>query len=181
MRIQDAFSLCLSLALLLALASCTSTYEQRELTAPSAVLDTTRKVVVALPADGRYSTTVYADSGRTTAQAVVDAFASHAASATTLDASAGHSAESALSAARGANAGYLALPEILHWEDRATEWSGREDVLAVRLSVYEVPSGSLLASAEIHGKSKWMTFGGDHPQDLLADPIQHYVAGIYGR
>ncbi|WP_254924651.1 DUF4823 domain-containing protein [Aeromonas sp. A35_P] len=29
------------------------------------------------------------------------------------------------------------------------------------------------------GKSKWATFGGDHPQDLLPEPTEKYVNSLY--
>ena len=54
---------------------------------------------------------------------------------------------------------------ILHWEDRATEWSGKADRVKVSLPLYR--SGSLVGSALVTANSSWWTFGGDHPEDLL--------------
>jgi hypothetical protein len=34
-------------------------------------------------------------------------------------------------------------------------------------------------SVIIKGKSGLATFGGDHPQDLLAKPVSAYVNGLY--
>jgi hypothetical protein len=55
---------------------------------------------------------------------------------------------------------YYVDPEILHWEDRATEWSGRPDTIEIRISIYDSTSEDELASAVLKGKSKWATFGG---------------------
>jgi hypothetical protein len=67
----------------------------------------------------------------------------------------------------------------LHWEDRATEWSGKSDRLEIQLVIFNVHTGDELANATLTGKSKWATFGGDHPQDLLENPILEYVASLY--
>lgn len=77
------------------------------------------------------------------------------------------------------NSGYLVVPIILHWEDRATEWSGKSDRLEIQLSVYDLETQEELASSVLTGKSKWSTMGGDHPQDLLPDPVNSYVESLY--
>lgn len=71
--------------------------------------------------------------------------------------------------------GYYVIPEILHWEDRATEWSGIPDRLEVKLSIFD-GNKKELASTIITGKSKWATLGGDHPQDLLPEPLVLKIA-----
>jgi hypothetical protein len=76
---------------------------------------------------------------------------------------------------------YYAVPEILHWEDRATEWSGIKDKLEIKLTVYEAARPAPVASTVLSGKSKFMTFGGDHPQDLLPALIGAYVQSLYAR
>jgi len=36
-----------------------------------------------------------------------------------------------------------------------------------------------VANSSFTGKSSWFTFGGDHPQDLLAKPADEFVRGLY--
>ncbi len=108
---------------------------------------------VAVPLDGRFEATLYGGSGAMTAQA--------------------------LASAKAGGFGYLLYPEILHWEDRATEWSARPDVATVKLSVLSVSTGAVLDSAVIDGKSGLATFGGDHPQDLLPKPTGEYAASLF--
>ncbi|ELW8199044.1 DUF4823 domain-containing protein, partial [Yersinia enterocolitica] len=67
----------------------------------------------------------------------------------------------------------------LHWEDRATEWSGKPDIIAIKITVYNAASDNIISSTIINGKSKWATFGGDHPQDLLAKPVSEYISSLY--
>ena len=68
---------------------------------------------------------------------------------------------------------------ILHWEDRATEWSGKADRVKVSLPLYR--SGSLVGSALVTANSSWWTFGGDHPEDLLDTPFESYAASLVGK
>ena len=84
-----------------------------------------------------------------------------------------------LAAKSAAQYRYYVAPEILHWEDRATEWSGRPDRIEVQISIYDVNMQTEIASSVITGKSAWATFGGDHPQDLLPEPTNAYVASLY--
>jgi hypothetical protein len=49
---------------------------------------------------------------------------------------------------------------VLHWEDRATEWSGRPDRILLKKVVADAGSDNMISSVFIEGKSKWFTFGG---------------------
>ncbi|NCF25983.1 MAG: DUF4823 domain-containing protein [Gammaproteobacteria bacterium] len=40
-------------------------------------------------------------------------------------------------------------------------------------------TGEVIDSALIDGKSKWATFGGDHPQDLLEKPLADYARSLF--
>lgn len=70
--------------------------------------------------------------------------------------------------ARSRKLRYLAIPTILHWEDRATEWSGKPDRISDRLVFLDVVTGQTMDSAVMTAKSKWFTFRGDHPPDAAA-------------
>jgi Domain of unknown function (DUF4823) len=74
---------------------------------------------------------------------------------------------------------YYVEPEILRWEDRATEWSGKPDKIEIKISVYNARLGTEVASSVLSASSKWATFGGDHPQDLLPEPLTKYVESLY--
>lgn len=74
---------------------------------------------------------------------------------------------------------YLVVPEILHWEDRATEWSGKPDRVEIKISTYKVQSEVEIHSTIIAGRGKWVTLGGDHPQDLLSEPMDNYVSTLH--
>ena len=134
-------------------------------------------VYVALPKDGSYDTKPYQGSGQITAQIIYSAFAKHAHSIEV-----GNSAQTfneALNSARNSGQKYLVYPVILHWEDRATEWSMIPDRVEVKIEVMDTTSKASLASGVIKGKSGLATFGGDHPQDLLPEPIEEFVSSLY--
>ena len=159
------------------LAGCAATYSRSDVAAPSMVLRSGGSVVIAVPEDGSYGEKTYRDSGESTAAAVRAAFARYASRTIVV----GNCADIACLrlAPEGKTADYLVVPEILHWEDRNTEWSGIKDKIEIKLTVFGRDTDGPLASAVINGKSKWMTFGGDHPQDLLAEPVGAYVTSLF--
>jgi len=87
--------------------------------------------------------------------------------------------DTALASARRVKARYLILPEIQQWEDHPTEWTGQPDRIAVKIRVIDVTSGDLLDAVDISGISRWFTFGGDHPQDLLQKPVGAYIKSLF--
>ena len=134
-------------------------------------------IYVSVPADGVYGDKSYAGSGRMTATAFETALVHHADNVV-LGKEPENQGEAFISATE-ASAAYLFLPKILHWEDRATEWSGKADRMELSVSVIEIATETLLDRALIKGSSSWFTFGGDHPQDMLAEPINEYVSSVF--
>ena len=156
-------------------SACSATYQQNVLQEPSTKLVKGKSVLIATPADGWYGKIEYSGSGRMTAYATRAAFARFSNNVSI-------SAECKDLACLKKNASgpfdYHVIPEILHWEDRATEWSGLPDKIEVKVIVYAGGTEKELASTVISG-SKWATFGGDHPQDLLPEPLNSYVESLY--
>ena len=161
------------------LAGCADTHELiRSSQTPGPVMRPTDSVYVAVPKDGAYGSATYRGSGATTAGEFVSAFGKRL--RRVEGAHEYQSFEDALKTARSGGFTYLVFPTILHWEDRATEWSGKSDRVEVKVELVEVGSGRTVDSTLIKGKSKWATLGGDHPQDLLPKPIDEFVAALFG-
>ncbi len=158
------------------ISGCAATYTQSTLTEPSAKLIKGKPVLIATPADGFYGSIEYPASGRMTALAVRAAFARYT---DTITVSPDCKDLGCLQSSKAINFEYYVIPEILHWEDRATEWSGIPDKIEVKTSIYEGQTWKVVASTIISGKSKWATFGGDHPQDLLPEPLNKFVESLY--
>lgn len=159
----------------LSMLGCT-TYSQKNVSETSTKLQRGKSVAIATPTNGQYGQTVYSGSGRMTATAVQGAFSRHTNRITVVS---NCKDLNCLMTDRRQISDYYVVPEILHWEDRATEWSGIPDKIEVKISVFDGLTGNDIASTIISGNSKWVTFGGDKPQDLLPEPLNAYVDSLY--
>lgn len=132
---------------------------------------------ITISKDGTYGTSTYSNSGIMTARAILEALSLHASNIQIAEQY--NSIDESKIIATQDNCGYLINPTILHWEDRNTEWSGKPDKIAVKIEIISIPDGLVIDSATINGKSKWVTFGGDHPQDLLPKPFGEYFDQLF--
>jgi hypothetical protein len=158
------------------ISGCTATYKQNTLVEPSAKLVRGKSVVISTPTNGFYGDEEYSASGRMTALAIRGAFAKFSNAATVVP---DCKNIACLRSVQSTSSDYYVIPEILHWEERATEWSGIPDQIEVKVSIYDGQNQEELTSTVISGQSKWATWGGDHPQDLLPEPINKYVESLY--
>ncbi len=160
------------------LVACADTHQLIRNDALSAVrLTPADAIFIAVPEDGAYGSDVYRGSGQNTAQIVYSAFAKH-----TRAAKVGRSVQSfdeALASTRQEGRKYLVYPTILHWEDRATEWSAIPDKVEVKIELVDAETANAMTSGIIKGKSGLATLGGDHPQDLLSEPVEEFVSSMY--
>ncbi|MGI9309850.1 MAG: DUF4823 domain-containing protein [Gammaproteobacteria bacterium] len=164
------------IALVILAAGCSAKHTQRQLVENTAQLNPAAAVFISVPENGSYNDKPYPNSGRQTATALEVAFSEHAAEVTVSDSCMG---KACLENVDVRSHVYYVEAQIVHWEDRATEWSGIPDRLEVKITVYETSTGKKLSSVLLEGKSKWMTMGGDHPQDLLDSPLKDYVGSLY--
>ena len=144
------------------LVGCSSTYERIDIKTLSSPLNKDKPVFVTQPVNGSYGEIVYHNSGVMTQLALQKSLTTY----TELTDS-------------KTTAGYIFEPKILHWEDRATEWSGKKDKITIQVRVYKMPSKEKVADSTINGSSKFITFGGDHPQDLLKEPFDLFIKSLY--
>lgn len=158
------------------ISGCSATYKQNIVIEPTVKLVRGKSIVISIPSNGFYESKEYAASGRMTALAVRAAFARFTSSVTVVPDCKDFVC---LRKDQSVIYDYYVIPEILHWEDRATEWSGIPDRIEVKVSIYDGQSAKELASTVISGKSKWATFGGDHPQDLIPEPLNKYIDTLY--
>ena len=157
--------------------ACAPTYKVAPMGSTNqASLSPKAKVYVSVPEKGRYRSTVYHGSGQKTAQIIREEFARHASSV--VAGRGPETLEEAFTAAQKREADYLVYPNIIHWEDRATEWSGIPYRAQVKIEVIDVDTKKILQSALIKGKSASMSFGG-RPEELLPTPIKRFVDQAY--
>jgi hypothetical protein len=85
--------------------------------------------------------------------------------------------ETALAASE-AEAQLLVRLELVHWSDRATEWSGIPDRITLRTEIRNVGTDALLSAQDVRASSRWATLGGDHPQELLPELARRWAASL---
>lgn len=159
------------------LSACADVTKVNEITSQSFKLNKMAAAQIALPSNGSYGDKAYPSSGAMTQAAILNAMSKHMVKVETLKAV--QDMTSALDSAKSKKVDYLVYPEILHWEDRSTEWSGKSDLVTIKIQILDVKSGETISAATIDGKSGLWTFGGDHPQDLLPTPIQEYFSKLF--
>ena len=159
------------------LSGCVSKYRVDAIEVPSASIPSGSHFYVMLSDDGKYGDKVYTGSGQKVSaslQRVFRAYGAEVSLATQIE-----DLEQALETAQLGNMAYVVWPIILHWEDRATEWSGRPDRITMRYAIYNTIVGERLASTTVSASSKWATFGGDHPEDLVPETFQNFLAQVF--
>ncbi len=166
----------LRLAIVIWLSGCSSAYQQQIVHPITTKLVSGHGVYISTPENGRYGKIEYKESGTMTANSIKSAFSRFS---NDVDVSEGCLGRECLERIPAERYSYYVAPEILHWEDRATEWSGRPDKIEIKIVIYETKSGKEITSAVLSGQSKWATFGGDHPQDLLPEPVNRFVQSLY--
>ena len=166
-----------AIGLLLAMAGCqTGTVTPISATATVKMLRT-GSVYIVTPVNGNYGDKLYEGSGSAVASAFDSALSKY--SDNVIVGPYCDTPVAALEAAKAKQCTYVVIPKITHWEDRATEWSGIRDKMELFVKILNVADGTEVRRVEITGKSRWMSFGGDHPQDLLKDPVEELVESLY--
>lgn len=160
-----------------ALGACTHKYATDAVQVPQQRLDRAAAVYIIMPQPGSYGATRYPESGHHVVRAAHAALSKFTNKVVAGDAP--ESLDSARRKATTASATYVFEPTILNWEDRATEWSGLPDRITIKMVIWNAKTGSEVASTLARASSKWATFGGDHPQDLLPELMASFIDRLY--
>lgn len=167
----------LALLLLLSFGCARHSLQPTSSESPAAKLPRAAKLYISLSQDGRYGSTAYIGSGGSVSRMLKDALQPYASSIVT--AGVVEQQEVALQSARAAGARYLIMPNIQHWEDRNTPWSGLLDHVKVELSAYDVETGASLGSKVIAANNQWATFRNNPPDVLLPQPLAEYARALF--
>jgi len=157
-------------------AACSHKYKVDAINAPNKLIPANSHYYVMLPKDGQYGTTEYIGSSSMVVSAVEAVLTGRSGKVT--KAISVESMEEALESAKLSNSDYIFRPIIVHWEDRATEWSGRPDRITMRYTILDAETGDEIASTLARASSKWGTFGGDHPQDLVPETVEAFINSV---
>lgn len=173
------FSMAKAIILLLGigiLSGCANSYQANSIKAPSTKISANSKFYVTKPKDGVYGNTNYAGSGQMTSAAIAAELGKKGGEVVVAETV--ETMETAKEKASSASADYLFVSKILHWEDRATEWSLLSDKITMNYVIFEVSTGEKVASTTASATSGLATFGGDHPQDLLPKTVQNFLSEV---
>ncbi len=135
------------------------------------------KLYVSLSHDGRYGATNYHGSGYSVSRMLRDALQTY--SSAIIVATKVEQQCAALQSAQAAGARYLFMPNILHWEDRNTPWSGLLDHVKIEISVYDVQTGEVLNRTVVAANNQWATFRNNPPDVLLPQPLSEFVCVLF--
>lgn len=161
--------------LVLMLMSCTSTYKFDSEKYVDVPMKKGKIYSIATSEDGFYGSDVYNGSGRIVSSIIKLELQQYAGEITiyknkiTID---------DFSATELSGIEYIVVPEILHWEDRATAWSGLPDKIEIQISTYD-PNKNMLNSTVISGKSASMTLGSTDPSELIEEPVKTYLKTLF--
>lgn len=170
------------LFLLLLMTSACSTvdkkqaFESIDYLEPGKPLSQDTRVAIQIPSDGRFENTIYVDSGEKTATAFKSAFEEYVQSVKLLP---GCYDQRCLTRAKNNGSDYFVSLEIIYWEDRATNWSGKLDRLTIKVSMFDVSTGTELSTTYLHTNSSIDAPDGGHVEDFLPSLTQQYVASLF--
>ncbi|MEZ8996179.1 DUF4823 domain-containing protein [Vibrio sp. 10N.222.54.A1] len=134
-------------------------------------------VYIALSEDGRYGEKDYKGSGVLLSNVIKSGLLTKMNDITVANEAGSFKESIKLAESNGSD--YLFYPTIMHWEDRATEWSAKADKVEVKIVTWDIKNNVELSSAIIDGSSGLATLGGDHPQDLLPEPVNAYIDTLF--
>ncbi|MFK5984652.1 MAG: DUF4823 domain-containing protein, partial [Pseudomonadota bacterium] len=137
----------------------------------------TRAVTIAMPADGKFNGKRNPGSGKKTIKVLSKILSSYF--QTVKLSQKPKSKRSNVLAARKQQSTVLVIPEILHWEDRNTFWSGKPDKITIKLRIIHVKTGKTLTTKTFKLSSEWsINSSTNKPEQLLIEPVKKYFASL---
>lgn len=75
--------------------------------------------------------------------------------------------------------GYFVRPTIIRWLETQTRYSGQPDRVKLQLEIFDVKTGEQIADIIYSGKSSFVHFSSQHPEDVLRRETLRYVDSLY--
>ena len=83
--------------------------------------------------------------------------------------------ENAIPKCQSSQIRYLVVPRIIHWEDRATNWSGVADKVKIELAVVDTTNGKTVKRVMFKANSSFYTLVNNPPEQLLDGSFDEVV------
>jgi hypothetical protein len=132
-------------------------------------------VAIMLPDDGTYGGTVYAGSGKVVATQIKQAVFGKVRTSEIIDATIEMTRKDVRTYCKDKGIRFLIQPSILHWEDRATNWSGMRDFIKIEILLVNPRDATTLNSVLYKASSSWWTFVNTPPEDMLDESFDQAV------
>ena len=157
------------------MSGCSESY-QSDFLHPQAAMQPQTRFLIVTPEIGRYGDIDYPTSGVDVLTALIKELKIYSQSITTI------TIPVTIENIRDEdlqNYDYVFIPEILHWEDRATEWSFRPDRIEVRFDIYN-NQREMVNSYLITGRGAYVEWSRKQPKSLLRKPIRDMLETFFG-
>lgn len=156
------------------MSGCTASYNQSFLQDPES-MKAGASVLIVTPENGSYGTEYYPTSGNDVVQILTKEMARYTTNISVIPT---HVSIDQVHEDDLQDVDYVIIPEILHWEDRATGWSFRPDRIEVRFDIYD-NQRQLINSVDIKGKSANVVWVQKAPNSLLPKPIRLLLRDLF--
>jgi hypothetical protein len=142
---------------------------------PHKEIASSARLWVLTPSDGIYGTERYPGSGQSVARLTLAAVRKRIPLAQS-----GRRLGEAEALKEGARRGvdFIVSPEILHWENRATPWSGMRDKVRVEIRLLSVRPPKLISRVVFESRNNSITLIDGRPEDLLDDDYEKTVLDL---
>ncbi|MBC2713537.1 MAG: DUF4823 domain-containing protein [Desulfosarcina sp.] len=140
-------------------------------------MNTNATAYISLPEDRSSNGHLYAGSGREVAVEIEFIFSKYLNQVVV-----GNSVETfdeGLLSAKNFGYIYFIHPQLIQWEDYATQWSGIPDKLTLKVTIVSVESGAIIDKLLIDGKGPIVTLSGGHPLDISKKSLEEWVKSLF--
>ena len=159
------------------LAGCATQYNIKDIHSQNKpIFKTQDKIILVAQNDGTYNNIKYDHTGLTVIGMFANSLISYFAYVSTYEKYL--QLNEAIELAKKDDFDYLFYYTILHWEDRATEWSGIRDRASIRILIINPEDGNFLNTIIVSGAGTWWTLCGYKPQDIFRYAMADFIKNL---
>jgi len=135
-------------------------------------------VAIMLATDGTYGGKIYRGSGRLMTSRIKQSLIGKVKNAPIVESAA---LKNAFAYCKKENIPFLIKPSVLHWEDRATNWSALPDIIKIELTLLNSENQAVINTILFNASSSWWTFVNNPSEDMLDETFDEAVRRVLFR
>jgi hypothetical protein len=137
------------------------------------VINQNEKIYIALSKNGIYKNQIYINSATAVSNNIYNILTSYTDKIEI--AKVNETLEETITYAKQNNIKYIIYPTIMHWEDRATQWSGRLDRVSINILIYDVIQDKKLVYSNVNATTNINHIPrNDKPEELLLEAFSKF-------